>query len=139
MIEKVDTKNKPILTIGGRQFDFESFEFSQQSSVNPFPGANDDSVFDVGAVGKWMDSNKPQTIFTVVVNDAEAIKAIMVMFPSKDAEQKFEVDNLQLSMFLFHPCMVVLADYLALDEKRVRFQFKATELVRVGEVLLIGA
>lgn len=137
MIESVDTKNKPILTIGGRQFDFESFEFSQQSSVNPFPGANDDSVFDVGAIGKWMDSNKPQSTFKVVISGEEPIKSIKDMFCDDCGDQEIAARNLKNSMYGLTELidvvgMVELSDALALDEKRVQFCFESTGLVSMS-------
>lgn len=137
MIEKVDTQNTPILTIGGRQFNFESFEFSQQIEPNPFPDASGESVLDVGAVKRWMDDSKPKTTFIVVISGEEPIKAIMSMFRDNWGDQEIAAKNLKNSMYGLAELidvtgMVELSDALMLDEKRVRFCFESTAQVSMS-------
>ena len=131
MIESVATKNKPILTIGGQRFDFESFEFSQKSKLAPFPGAEKSDLLTVKVIARWMDDGKPSTILDVVVIGEESIVAILVMFPGKGAVQEIAVENAKgaFGETLGFRDPFALLDSFAMDDKRVRFLFESAGVV----------
>ena len=142
MIESVDTKNEPIFTIGGQQFDFELFDFSQRTDLLPLPGALDESPVDLSVIGKWMDDSKPQTTFIIVVRGKEQIKAIKGMFCDDCGDQEIAAKNLKnysgygLTELMDVTGMVELSDALTLDENRVQFWFEAKQPVKfVGRVI----
>ena len=142
MIESVDTKNKPVFTIGGQQFDFELFDFSYRTDLLPLPGALDESPVDLSVIGKWMDDSKPQMTFTIVVRGKEQIKAIKGMFCDDCGDQEIAAKNLKnysgygLTELMDVTGMVELSDALTLDENRVQFWFEAKQPVKfVGRVI----
>lgn len=131
MIEKADATNAPILTIGGRRFDFELFELRQWTEVSPLPGANDESALSAQAIAQWVSDSKLKTGFIVVIVGEEQIKAVMGMFRDALDHQEIAIRNLKNSMYALVEMIDVtmtakLSDAIALDGKRVRFCFEST-------------